>query len=1283
MSVRNQLDAIAAHRILILDGAMGSVIQTHKFLEADFRGKRFANHSRSVAGCYDLLCLTKPAVISTIHEAYLKAGADIIETCSFNSTSISLADYGIAGLAYEISEASAILARAAADKFSTDDKPRFVAGSMGPTAKSLSLSAYMDDGISREELEAAYYDNARGLLDGGADILIIETVFDVLNAEAALSAIARLQEERQASNGSIDADIPVMVSATVSNKAGRLISGHDLEAFCASVIPARPWALGLNCSLGADTLLPHLRDLAAIVDRRGFSCLISAHPNAGLPNEFGLYDETPEIMAAAVEKYFQAGLVNIIGGCCGTTPEHIAAIAAKAAAAAPRACYTGSPGTGAINPDIDYARELTLVGERTNVSGSREFLTRIREKNYTKARALVREMLAQGAAVINVGMDDALLDAEKEMKNFLQAILPDPDIARFPIMIDSSYWNVIEAGLACVPGKALVNSISLKDGEGEFLRRMEIIRRYNAAAVIMLIDENGQATVFERKIAIARRVYDLLRNMPGGIPPGGFPPGDIIFDPIVLTVATGISDHDSYALDFIRACTWIRENCPGVRIIGGISNLSFSFKGNRVVREAMHSVFLKYAAAAGLNMAIVNPGAMISYNDIDPELRTVTEDVILNRGHSAAERLLDFAARIAAGEYSAASADTAEKIVHTVQSNWRAAGAKERVVYAVVNGLDGYIGADVMELKENEGVTALSIIEGPLMEGIREVGRLFGEARMYLPQVLHSAMVMKKAVTVLEPFLTKEKNSGTNAGKGQGGAKKIVLATVKGDVHDIGKDIVGVVLGCSGFEIIDLGVMAPAEIIVKTAIRQKAAAIGLSGLISPSLDEMIHVAAEMEKAKWPGGIRIPLLIGGAAANQVHTALRIAPVYSGPVVYVPDAAQAVPMVRTLLSNKDSPGFLDKIGDNYRELAVNYAIGSREQISLEKARANRVPACSFTLPDPALSGSALTGFMDLNNYPIDKVIPHIDWHSFLQTWELAENTYPNFFRAKSEIKSIRNKLLAETQLILRRIQTEGLLELKGVAGFFPAAADGDDLVLFESDTPDGSGKPDVAHRKEMARFCFLRNQEKKQSGAYNPCLADFFPSLQNAAGGGIQPVGGLHPGRSIQPSSGVQPCSDMHPNSGQSIGNIGLFALSAGFGQYEAVKAFHDQQDDYSAILLVSIANTLVEAFAAELHSRLRPEKFPGIRPAFGYPISPDHEDKRLAFKLLDAEKHCGLTLTETAMMVPAASVCGMFIFHPAAYYFNIGHVGEDQLVDWAQRKNISLEEARRRLGAFAY
>ncbi|MDR0290996.1 MAG: methionine synthase, partial [Treponema sp.] len=1033
---------------------------------------------------------------------------------------------------------------------------------------------------------------------GGADILIVETIFDTLNAKAALFAVGRLQKER-------NIDIPVIVSATVSGDSGRLLCGQTLEAFCASVLHTSPWAIGLNCSFGAEKLLPHIRSLSAIAP-----CLISAHPNAGLPNQFGGYDEDPEIMVACVERYLQDNLVNIIGGCCGSTPSHIAAIAAKAAlykprqtaAALPKAVQTSSlAGLELLN-----ILPLTLIGERTNVAGSRKFLRLISERKYNESLALVRSMIEDGAKIISVGMDDAMLDAEKSMTMFLDLALSDPDIAKFPVMIDSSRWNVIEAGLKRLPGKGLVNSINLKDGETEFLRRASLVMRYGAAAVVMLIDENGQAITFERKIEIAGRAWRLLTE-------NGFPSENIVFDPNILAVATGIAEHDSCALDFIRACTWIRDNCPGVQISGGVSNLSYSFRGNNIVREAMHSVFLRHATEAGLTMAIVNPGSLIAYNEIEKNLRNAAEDVILNRHPAAANNLLSIAEKT-----SATTPHSSFLIPHSSFLEWRDQPPEARIVHAMVKGIDDFIEADVLALRENNGQpqpkSPLEIVEGPLMNGMKEVGKRFDEGTMYLPQVIRSARVMKKAAAALEPYM--EKNV-LNATDNNALSPKIILATVKGDVHDIGKNIVGVVLACSGYQVIDLGVMVPAEQIVDTAEEEQAAIIGLSGLISQSLDEMANVAREKEKRR----MNIPLLIGGAAASLVHTSLRLAPEYSGPVVYVPNAGKSAETVHALLSDTERPRLLHDLENSYREAAAKHeAIQSRlEIIPLAQARANRVPP-NWVSPDRTLASAyapvppKVTGIIELNDYPLDRIIPF-----------MAPNTSENLTQRRRDAKEEgKNQYSSDA------------FQLRGVAGIFPAVADGDDIVVNNSH-----------------RFCFLRSQHKKPAGRFNPCLSDFIAASNDW---------------------------------------VGLFALSVGFVDNSPDKA----TDEYDVILLTNLANALVEAFIEEVHLRVRREwwgyapdeslsvaeiqkgKVTGIRPAFGYPACPDHEDKRIAFDLLEAEKRCGLKLTDTAMIIPAASVCGMFFANPAAHYFGVGTIGEDELTDWAGRKGISIEEARRRV-----
>ncbi|MDR2501551.1 MAG: methionine synthase [Treponema sp.] len=1229
MNTRKLLDSLAAQKILILDGAMGTMIQTYKLQEADFRGGRFAKHPVQLSGCNDLLCLTKPGVISAIHEAYLEAGADIIETCSFNANALSLDDFQLADFAYEISAAAASLARNAADRFSGGGKPRFVAGSMGPTSKSAAMSPDMEDpgrrGVSWDALEAAYYANARGLLDGGADILLLETVYDTLNAKAALAAIRRLLQERKRGGGA-EAEVPVMISATIAGKAGRLLAGQTVDAFLISILHAQPWAAGLNCSFGAEALKPHLGVLAGAAP-----CWVSVHPNAGLPNRFGEYDESPRSMAASLETLMREGLVNIAGGCCGSTPAHIAAIAEKARSYSPRAPVKQAPagdrGTclAGLNPLIlrsappdlgadGGAASLTLVGERTNVAGSPEFLGLIKAGRYEEALRIPRDMISRGARIINVGMDDPFLDAETAMVRFLNLALADPDIAQAPCMIDSSRWEVIEAALRCVQGKALVNSLSLKEGEGALLAKASRARSYGAAVVVMLFDEQGQAASYERKIAIAGRSYQLLTEQ-------GFPPEDIVFDPNILSVATGIAEHDRYALDFIRACAWIREHCPAVQISGGLTNLSFCFRGNRTVREAMHAVFLKHAVRAGLTMAIVNPAAMVAYEAVPQPLRDAVEDLILFRNNggttSPSERLLAAAEELAARQRGQGPGE------QTASAVWRGWNVEERIVYAMLKGADEYIQADVLEFLQNHE-RPLALVEGPLMRGMREVGDRFEAGELYLPQVIRSARVMKKAAAALEPLLQEEKSRFPDAG-GPAPAAKILLATVKGDVHDIGKNIVSVVLGCNGYTIIDLGVMVPPERIVETTVAEQAALIGLSGLITPSLDEMVNTARSLQAR----GLDIPLLIGGATASLAHTALRIAPEYAGPVIYVPDASRAAETARSLLSDRERPRFLEALEGRYRDALAHHQRleAKRELLPLEAARNRRFQnkGPGYRAPAPAVQEPLV-----FTDYPLDRLIPHIDWPFFLRSWELGPG--------REGIEAPQKALLEDAQAVLRRIQEERLLRLRGVVAFFPARSEGDDVILYD---PRRGG----AER----RFAFLRNQEKKYSGAANPCLSDF-----------------IDPGR-----------------GGRAADWIGLFALSAGFGLEEAEAAYAAGHDDYSALLAASLANCLAEAFSAEMHRRVQQEFWAcgagGVRPAFGYPACPDHQDKRIAFELLGARERCGMELTETAMIRPAASVCGLYIAHPSAYYFGTGPIGEDQLQDWARRKGAGLDEARRRLG----
>ncbi|GHV70118.1 methionine synthase [Spirochaetia bacterium] len=1208
--VREQLDEMASKRILIIDGAMGSLIQSFGLTEEDYRGQRFADFDRPLKGCNDLLCITRPAVVLSIHEDYLRAGADIIETCSLNSTSVGLADYGLADLSYEISFAAAALAKKAADKFSTPEWRRFAAGSIGPTSKSASISPDMDDpgkrGIYWDELEASYYDHIRGLLDGGSDFLLIETIFDTLNVKAALGAISRIQNERQI-------DIPVMISGTVSDDGGRILSGQTVEAFCVSLLHAEPWALGLNCSFGAEKLRAHIRSAAAAAP-----CRVIAYPNAGMPNQMGAYDETPEFMASCIEDYMKEGLVNIVGGCCGSTPAHIALIAERAKKYAPRITPEKKHRTvlSGFEPLlIEREKGLINIGERTNVAGSRKFLRLIREEKYTEALGIARDMIAAGAQIIDICMDDAMLDAQNALCRFVSLALSDPDIVKAPFMIDSSRWEVIEAALKLIQGKALVNSISLKEGEAEFLRRSRSARHYGAAVVVMLFDEQGQAASYERKIEVAARSYRLLTG-------DGFPPEDIVFDPNVLAVATGIPEHDSYALDFIRATAWIRDNCPHVQISGGISNLSFSFRGSDTVREAMHAVFIKHAVAAGLTLAIVNPAGLIPYDEIDPPLREAAEDLILCRNAESkpAERLLALALAPALEGGRKNPGDKAAGAAKE-ESSWRNLDAADRIVHAMIKGIDEFIEADVLELRPR-CARSLEIVEGPLMRGMGEVGERFSTGKMFLPQVIRSARVMKKAVAALEPFINEEKTTvEVQAGK-------VLVATVKGDVHDIGKNIAAVVLGCNGFSIVDLGVMVPAETIINAAIRENVDVIGLSGLITPSLDEMINTVKEMEKRN----LKIPVIIGGAAASLVHTALRIAPCYSGPVIYVKDAGESAAAVHALRSVTERPRFLENLEQSYRNAAARHETIKTgiDLIPLTEARKNRfVPAAAGA--SQKIPAKGVFSLIKLEDYEIERVLPYIDWAGFLHGWELGK-------------KENAMDFLDDAKKFLKRIINEKILCLRGVVGFFPARSDDEDLVIFA-----GSGaESGEENGEEKARFCFLRNQEKKKAGGSNLCLADYI---------------------------------------GESGDYVGLFALSAGFGLKEAEDDFHRRNDDYGALLAASLANSLAEAFSEEVHQRVRREwwgydpdgkKPAGIRPAFGYPACPDHRDKETAFRLLEAQK-IGLELSESAMILPAASVSGIYFAHPESCYFAAGAIANDQLEIWAQKKGINTEEARKRTG----
>jgi 5-methyltetrahydrofolate--homocysteine methyltransferase len=1160
------------------------MIQQLGLSEADFRGARFANHPQELKGCNDLLCLVAPQAIRNIHEQYIKAGADIIETCSFNANAVSLADYGMEAFAYEINKDAARIARSVADKY----QGKFVAGSVGPTSKSASISPDVNDpgarAVNFDELSAAYSVQIRGLLDGGADILLIETVFDGLNARAALFAAQTVMKERGERS-------PVMVSLTIAGPSGRLLAGQTVEAFCASVLPFDPWAVGLNCSFGADMLKPYVKAVADLVP----SC-VSVHPNAGLPNLAGEYDDTPEIMAEALEAYMREGLLNVAGGCCGTTPAHIVALAETARKYKPRAIKNPAPrntfylsgletlkGENTLNKNPSRFAPLIAIGERTNVAGSRKFLRLIKEESYASAASIARKMIESGAEVIDVCMDDALLDAETAMTRFLNTALSDPDIAKAPIMIDSSRWETALAGLKCVQGKSLVNSISLKEGADAFLKKARAVRDFGAAVVVMLFDEEGQAASYERKIAVAGRSYRLLVD-------DGFPPQDVVFDPNVLSIATGVPEHDVYALDFIRACSWIRENCPGVQISGGISNLSFSFRGNDAVREAMHSVFLHHAIKAGLSMAIVNPAALVSYEDLAPDLRLAAEDAILCRTPDATERLLALAS--SSREQRVPSAQQGGNAAHESDS-WRSLPPAERIRYAMLNGVDEDVGADALELAEQ--TSALAVVEGPLMDAMREIGALFGEGKLFLPQVVRSARVMKKAVAALEPLLRDAPDERQTSGKRSARAK-ILIATVKGDVHDIGKNIVGVILACNGYEIIDLGVMVPCETIIETAKRENVDAVGLSGLITPSLDEMITTAKAMKAA----GLTVPLLIGGAAASLAHTALKIAPEYA-PVVYSQDAGQAVSQIHSLLAGAaERDAFLRELERTYqvtRESRLKKQ-AARQIIALDAARANRFVSTEEQTPPHC------RGVLALNDYSLEWVIPFMDWKLFFYQWSA---------RSGESVEKLR----IDAEAMLDRIVREKLLSLRGLVGLFPAKSK-DETVT-------------VLHEGRETAFTFPRNLEKNPNSlsGKNLCLADFVPK----------------------------------------DGWIGLFALSAGFGVKEFVS-----DDDYSRLLLSTIANTLAEAFAEEVHLRVRTEwwgysaaektrkepliaellagAYPGVRFGFGYPSCPDHKGKRLCFDVLHTEEKIGVTLTESFMMLPEASVCGLFVSNPDAFYFSV-------------------------------
>jgi len=1217
--------SLARERILVLDGAMGTMIQALAYDEAGFRGTRFAGFHRDVRGNNDLLILTQPRAIEDIHAAYLRAGSDIVATNTFSSTSIAQADYEMSGLAYELNLEGAKLARAAAERVSSEDgRPRFVAGAIGPTNRTASISPDVSNpgyrAVTFDDLRKAYGEQINGLLDGGVDLLLVETIFDTLNAKAALYAIAEIGQAR-------GIDVPVMVSGTITDKSGRLLSGQLPEAFWHSVRHARPLTIGFNCALGAEDLRAHIADIGRVAD-----VLVCAYPNAGLPNEFGQYDESPEYMARLIGEFAASGLVNVVGGCCGTTPDHIAAIAAAVAPHKPRKIPAIEPRLrlSGLEPfELTSAIPFVNIGERTNVTGSARFRKLITAGDYTAALQVARDQVENGAQIIDVNMDEGLLDSEKAMVTFLNLVAAEPDIARVPVMVDSSKFNVIEAGLKCVQGKPVVNSISLKEGEEKFIHEAGIARRHGAAVVVMAFDEKGQADTFARKTEICRRAYDILV---GRI---GFSPDDIIFDPNIFAIATGLEEHNNYGVDFIEATRWIRQNLPGAHVSGGVSNLSFSFRGNEPVREAMHSVFLYHAIHAGMDMGIVNAGQMIVYDDIDPELRQTCEDVILNRDAGASERLLALAEKFRGKEKKSEAQDLA----------WREWPVDKRLSHALVHGITEHIEADTEEARK---LTArpLDVIEGPLMAGMNVVGDLFGDGKMFLPQVVKSARVMKQAVAYLMPFMEAEKASNLAKGESAGGrhsAGKIVMATVKGDVHDIGKNIVGIVLQCNNFEVIDLGVMVPAAKIIETARREGADIVGLSGLITPSLDEMSFLAGEMERE----GFKLPLLIGGATTSRVHTAVKIDPNYrSGPVVHVNDASRAVGVVSSLLSPDRREGFAAEMRAEYAKISAAHfrAQADKKRLKLPDARANAVRIdFARTPPDKP----AFLGTKSFTDYDLAELVDYIDWTPFFQTWELA-GRFPAILD-DPKVGDVARSLYDDARKMLERIIAEKWFKAQAVIGFWPANAEGDDIAVYA----------DEARERQIATFHTLRQQLEKREGRFNAALSDF-----------IAPA-----------SSGV-------------ADYIGGFVVTAGIGEDLIADRFKNANDDYSSILCKALADRLAEAFAERMHARVRREfwayapdenlstedlileKYRGIRPAPGYPAQPDHTEKATLFALLDAENGAGVKLTESFAMWPGSSVSGLYFSHPDSYYFGVGKIERDQVEEYAARKGWSVQEAER-------
>lgn len=1225
-----ELTALLEQRILVLDGAMGTAIQRDRPDEAGYRGERFADWPSDVQGNNDLLTLTQPEIVAGIHREYLESGADMIETNTFNANAISLSDYDMADLAYELNLEAAQLARRACDAVteSTPDRPRYVAGALGPTTRTASISPDVNDpgarNVSYDQLVEAYSVATRALLDGGSDVIIIETIFDTLNARAAIFAVETVFEE-------YERRWPIIISGTITDASGRTLSGQTAEAFWYSVRHARPLLVGLNCALGAQEMRPYIAEISRLAD-----CFVSCYPNAGLPNAFGEYDETPDETAAIIRDFAESGFVNVVGGCCGTTPDHIAHIAGVVEGLPPRE-RTQAPSAlrlSGLEPLVVTEESLFLnVGERTNITGSARFRNLIRDGDYDTALAVALQQVENGAQVIDVNMDEGMIDGVAAMDRFLKLVAAEPDICKVPVMVDSSKWDVIEAGLKVLQGKSIVNSISLKEGVEPFVRQARLCRKYGAAVVVMAFDEDGQADDVERRREICERAYRIL------VDDVGFPAEDIIFDPNVFAVATGIEEHARYGLDFIDATRWIKENLPGALVSGGVSNVSFSFRGNNPVREAIHSVFLFHAVRAGMDMGIVNAGALVVYDEIDPRLRERIEDVVLARRADAAERLLEVAQEFSVGGEKAQAAT----------EEWRELPLGERITHALVKGIDAHAESDTELLRAEiaeRGGRPIEVIEGPLMDGMNVVGDLFGAGKMFLPQVVKSARVMKKAVAYLIPFIEEEKALLADDGPAESSTNgTVIMATVKGDVHDIGKNIVGVVLQCNNYEVIDLGVMVPVQKILEAAKEANADVIGLSGLITPSLDEMVTVAAEMERQ----GFEVPLLIGGATTSRAHTAVKVDQKYHGPVVWVKDASRSVPVVSSLLSDDLRPKLLDDLKDDYDSLRERHASrqDTRKMLPVEQARANGTPIDweGYEPPQPAWEVGVPHVFDD---YDLAELRPYIDWQPFFNAWEM-KGKYPDILNNPATSETAR-KLFADAQEMLDELIEGRWLRACGMAGIYPAnQVDHDDLAVYT-----GPERDDV-----LMTLHHLRQQTEHREGVPHRSLADF-----------------------------VAPVETGLPD------HVGAFAVTAGLGSQDKVAEFKEQLDDYSAILLESLADRLAEAFAERLHERVRrevwayqpdeslentdliAEKYDGIRPAPGYPACPEHTEKQALWELLDVEKHTGIELTDSMAMWPGASVSGWYFSHPKSQYMVVGRLGRDQVADYARRKGWTVREAER-------